>query len=206
MNDTTDSAARPVCEFYFDFGSPAAWLAHRALPSIVEETGAELHYKPVLLGGLFQATGNRPPITVPAKGRYMLRDLQRYADRYGVPLQFSAAFPINTLKLMRIATGLQQRDTALFERYVETVFSAMWTTGANTGDEAVLRDTLSAAGFDVEALLALADDAEVKARLKQDTDDAVQRGMFGLPVFIVGEEMYWGQDRLDFVRDALAAR
>jgi 2-hydroxychromene-2-carboxylate isomerase len=191
-------------DFYFDFGSPASYLAHTQLPRIAADTDAVLHYKPVLLGGIFQATGNSPPAAVPAKGKYMLRDLARYAVRYRVPLAFNPFFPINTLQLMRGATGIQMRQPERFPTYVDTVFRGMWVEQMNLGDPAVLGALLTKAGFELQALLTLTADPEVKERLKTDTAAAVARGLFGAPTLFVGQEMYFGQDRLDFVREALA--
>ena len=191
-------------EFYFDFGSPTTYLAWTQLPTICAETGATLLYRPMLLGGVFQATGNASPVTIPSKGRFMLQDLQRYAKRYQVPMQFNPHFPINTLTLMRGAVGLQMRRPADFERYVAAVYHAMWVEPQNLGDAAVLAAALQRAGFDVEALLALVNDPEVKARLVANTEEAVARGVFGAPTVFVGPQMFFGQDRLDFVREALA--
>lgn len=194
---------KPVCEFYFDFGSPTAYLAHTQLPGITADTGAELVYRPVLLGGLFQATGNASPAMNPAKGAYMMRDLARFARRYGVPLGFNPFFPINTLQLMRLATALQQCQPAHFLPFVSAVYQATWVDGRNVGDEAVVCGLLRDLGADADAVLALARDEEVKARLKQETEQAVRRGLFGLPAMFVNDELFWGQDRLDFVREAL---
>jgi 2-hydroxychromene-2-carboxylate isomerase len=148
----------------------------------------------MLLGGVFKATGNASPVTVPAKGRWMFQDMARWARRYGVSLAMNPHFPINTLALMRIAVGLQMRQPADFERYVDTVFRAMWETPCNMGDAAVLAQVLQRAGFDAEALLALAGDPEVKARLVATTEEAVARGVFGAPTMFVGEQMFFGQD------------
>lgn len=191
-------------EFYFDFGSPTSYLAYTQLPGICAEAGAELVYRPVLLGGVFQATGNVSPIAVPAKGRYTLIDMQRFARRYGVPLKMNPHFPINTLLLMRAATGVQLRQPERFEALLACVFKGMWVDALNLGDAAVLGPLLAEAGFDPQALLALAADQEVKDALKANTEAAIKRGMFGAPTMFVGEEMFFGQDRLDFVREALA--
>ena len=192
-------------EFYFDFGSPTAYLAYTQLPKIAAETGAELVYKPVLLGGIFQATQNASPMMVPAKGKYMLRDLARFAARYGVPLQHNSHFPINTLQMMRGAVGVQQRMPQQFATYVETLYRGMWVDSLNLGDSAVLGATLAKAGIDPQEVLALCADPAIKDQLKSDTEAAVKRGLFGVPVMFVGRDMYFGQDRLDFVREALAA-
>jgi 2-hydroxychromene-2-carboxylate isomerase len=191
-------------EFFFDFGSPTSYLAWTQLPKLAADCGAQLVWKPMLLGGVFKATGNASPVTVPAKGRWMFQDMARWARRYAVPLAMNPHFPINTLTLMRGAVGLQLRRPADFEPYVDTVFRAMWATPCNLGDAEVLAATLQRAGFDAEALLALAGDPEVKARLVANTDEAVARGVFGAPTVFVGEQMFFGQDRLDFVREALA--
>lgn len=191
-------------EFYFDFGSPTSYLAYTQLPGICAAAGAELVYRPVLLGGVFQATGNASPIAVPAKGRYTLLDMQRFARRYGVPLKMNPHFPINTLLLMRAATGVQLRQPERFEALLACVFKGMWVDALNLGDAAVLGPLLAEAGFEPQALLALAADQEVKDALKANTEAAIKRGMFGAPTLFVGDEMFFGQDRLDFVREALA--
>ena len=191
-------------EYFFDFGSPTSYLAWTQLPKIAAEAGAEIAWRPMLLGGVFKATGNASPVSVPAKGRWMNSDIPRWAKRYGVPFRFNPHFPINTLTLMRIATGLQMRRTADFDRYVDVVHRAMWETPVNLGDTAVLGSTLAAAGFDADAFAALAADPDVKAKLAATTEEAVARGVFGAPTFFVGEAMHFGQDRLDFVREALA--
>lgn len=191
-------------EFFFDFGSPASYLAYRRLPAIAAAAGAAIAWRPMLLGGVFKATGNASPVTVPAKGRWMADDLRRQAERHGVPFAFNPAFPINTLALMRGAAGLQLRRPADFGRYCDAVFGALWQHRRNLGDAAVLAATLAEAGFDADAFGALVADPEVKARLAAITDEAVARGVFGAPTFFVGGQMHFGQDRLDFVRDALA--
>jgi len=196
--------AREV-EFYFDVGSPYSYLAWGALPPIAESAGATVRWRPMLLGGVFKATGNASPIMVPAKGRWMNDDMARWARRYGVPFAFNPHFPINTLTLMRGATGVQMRRPAEFLRYLEVIERAMWETPRNLGDPAVIAATLAEAGFDAEQFAALVGDPEVKAKLAETTEEAVARGVFGAPTFFVGKEMFFGQDRLDFVREALLA-
>ncbi|MCG2591209.1 2-hydroxychromene-2-carboxylate isomerase [Ramlibacter sp. XY19] len=190
-------------EFYFDVGSPAAYLAWKQLPKIAAETGAQVVYRPFLLGGVFQATGNKSPMEVPAKGHYMLQDLQRYARRYGVDFAHNPHFPINTLMLMRGAVGLQMRQPARMPVYVDAVFHAIWVDGRNMGDPAVVAMVIKDAGFDKPQFQDLASDPEVKEQLKANSTQAVGRGVFGAPTFFVGDQMYWGQDRLDFVKEAL---
>ncbi|MBT8769346.1 2-hydroxychromene-2-carboxylate isomerase [Metapseudomonas boanensis] len=191
-------------EFFFDLGSPASYLAWTQLPAICARSNATLRYRPMLLGGVFQATGNASPIAVPAKGRYSMIDLQRFATRYGVPLVFNPYFPINTLTLMRGAIGIQLHQPERFEAYLDTMFKALWQDKRNLGDPAVLVQTLEAAGFDPQTVLALVGNQEVKDALKAATAEAVKRGVFGAPTCFVGDEMFFGQDRLDFVAEALA--
>lgn len=190
-------------EFYFDFGSPASYLAWTQLPALCTASGATLAYRPMLLGGVFQATGNVSPVSIPSKGRFMLQDLQRFAKRYQVPMQFNPHFPINTLTLMRMATGVQMQQPERFDAYVAAVFQAIWVAALNMGDPAVAAKVLADAGFDAQQLLPLAADPQVKEALKNATATAVKRGVFGAPSMFVGDELFFGQDRLDFVREAL---
>lgn len=190
-------------EFFYDFGSPASYLAYKRLPALAAAAGAAVVWRPMLLGGVFKATGNASPVTVPAKGRWMGADLQRWAVRHGVPFAFNPHFPVNTLTLMRVATGLQMRQPHDFGRFHELAFDAMWRAPKNLGDPAVLAAVLAEGGFDAAALHALAADAEVKARLTATTEEAVARGVFGAPSFFVGDTLHFGQDRLDWVAEAL---
>jgi 2-hydroxychromene-2-carboxylate isomerase len=190
-------------EFLFDFGSPASYLAYKALPEVLARTGATADYRPVLLGGVFKATGNASPATVQAKGRWMNADLARWAARRGTTFRRNQHFPINTLHLMRGAAGL--KDDPRYMAYLEAVFDAMWSDPKNLGDPAEMGPVLARAGVAPDEFMSLIEREDVKARLKADTEAAVARGMFGAPTFFVGEEMYFGQDRLDFVEEALAA-
>jgi 2-hydroxychromene-2-carboxylate isomerase len=190
-------------QFWFDVGSPAAYLAWHRLPRIAQAAGAKIDYRPMLLGGVFQATSNQSPMMVPAKGKWMQRDLACFAQRDGTAFRHNPHFPINTLTLMRGAVGLQMHDEARMVPYVDTVFRAIWADEKNMNDPQVVGAVLQQAGFDPQALLALTTDPEVKERLKTVTTEAVQRGVFGAPTFFVGGEMYWGQDRLDWVEEAL---
>lgn len=190
-------------EFFFDVGSPASYLAWTQLPAICERAGATLVYRPMLLGGVFQATGNASPAAVPAKGRHSSVDMARFAKRYGVPLARNPHFPIITLTLMRGAAGVQLRQPDRLPDYLRGVFKAIWIDALNLNDPALAAKALSDAGFDPAQVMALAGDAEVKAALRATTEEAIARGVFGAPTMFVGEEMFFGQDRLDFVREAL---
>ena len=193
-----------TAEFFFDLGSPASYLAWTQMAPLCAQAGATLVYKPMLLGGVFQATGNASPAMVPAKGRYMTVDLGRFAKRYGVPFKMNPHFPINTLQLMRGVIGTQTRQPQRFDAFLAAVFTALWAKGSNLNDPAVVAATLVEAGFDAAEVFALANDAEIKAALKANTEEAVARGVFGAPTVFVGEAMFFGQDRLDFIREALA--
>ncbi|MHC8402043.1 2-hydroxychromene-2-carboxylate isomerase [Pseudomonas sp. MDT1-17] len=191
-------------EFYFDLGSPATYLAYTQLPKICEQTDSQLIYKPMLLGGVFKATGNASPATIPAKGRYMFQDLDRYAKRYGVPLKFNPRFPINTLMLMRAVTGMQLRHPERFQAFIDCLFHALWVEGRDLDDPATVATVLTQNGFDPNEVLAMTADEEVKATLKDNTETAVQRGVFGAPSMFVDNQLFFGQDRLDFVLEALS--
>ena len=191
-------------EFFFDFGSPTTYLAHTQLPRIVAETGARVDYMPMLLGGVFKATGNQSPVMIPAKGRWMGDDIARFARRYRVPFTFNPHFPINTLTLMRGAAGLQMRHPDRFVPYLNAVFEAMWVQPRDLGQPDEVAKVLASIGFAPESFMALVADADVKAALIATTDEAVARGVFGAPTCFVGDTMFFGQDRLDFVREALA--
>ena len=198
------SAKTQRLEFLFDFGSPASYLAYKRVPALAARTGAEVDYVPMLLGGVFKATGNASPATVPAKGRWMNEDLARNARRYGVPLAINPHFPINTLALMRAITGVQLRMPERLQDFLRGVFKAIWIDALNLNDPAFVARALHDAGFDPQQILALSVDADVKAALLATTDEAVARGVFGAPTMFVGDTMFFGQDRLDFVREALA--
>ena len=191
-------------EFWFDFGSPAAYLAFTQISKIEAETGAVAVYRPMLLGGVFQATENRSPASVAAKGKYIFVDFARFAKRYGVPLNSNPNFPINTLLLMRGADGMQAQQPTQFQAYCTAMFKAIWVDAQNMNDPATVGKVLAQAGFDPQALLELANAPETKEALKLATQEAVTRGVFGAPTFFVGNQMFWGQDRIDFVKEALA--
>lgn len=191
-------------EFFFDLGSPATYLAYTQLPKICAQTGSQLIYQPMLLGGVFKVTGNASPISIPAKGRYMLQDLARYAKRYEVPLAFNPHFPINTLLLMRAVTGMQLRHPQRFIAFIDCLFRALWVEKRNLNDPATVAAVLSEGGFDPQEVLALTNDEEVKNALKDKTEQALQRGVFGAPSMFVDNQLFFGQDRLDFVLEALS--
>ncbi len=192
-------------DFYFDFGSLASYLAHTQLANICSQTGASANLMPMLLGGVFKATGNASPMNVPAKGRYLFIDMKRFADSYGVPLEMNPHFPIITTTLMRGATALQARGDPGLQMYLDAVFCAIWVEKRDMNDPAVVAQVLSDNGFDPAAIDAMANEPATKDQLKYVTMRAVERGVFGAPTFFVGDQMYWGQDRIEQVKAALMA-
>ena len=196
---------RKSVDFFFDVGSPASYLAWTQLPGMCESHGAELVYRPMLLGGVYQATGNASPATIPVKGRYVQMDYERHARRYGVPFKENMHFPIITLFLMRAVTGVQLRRPEQLQQLLGCVFKALWIDALNLNEPQLTADILKAGGFDPAEIERLTQDPETKAALKATTEEAVKRGVFGAPTIFVGDQMFFGQDRMDFVREALAA-
>ena len=190
-------------DYFFDFGSLAAYLAHTQMDKIKAETGAQPIYLPMLLGAVFKATGNVSPVSVPAKGKYIFVDFKRFADNYGVPLNNNPFFPIITTTLMRILTGLQMRSDARMHEFMDVIFKAIWVDALNLNDPEVVERVLQEAHFDASALLQLANAPEAKDRLRDVTTQAVERGVFGAPTFFVGDQMFWGQDRIEQLKAAL---
>ena len=190
-------------EFYFDLGSPYSYLAYYRLLQIAEQQEIQIVYKPILLGGVFKATGNRSPIEIPVKGAYSILDMQRWAEYYQIPMQMNPHFPMNTLTLMRILTGVQLLHLEKFEQVLKLLFDAMFGTPQNLNEPNVLAEVLKPSGFSVEDIMSMVQSDVVKQKLITETEQAIQRGIFGAPTFFVGDEMYWGQDRLHFVEQAL---
>jgi 2-hydroxychromene-2-carboxylate isomerase len=191
-------------EFFFDYGSPFSYLADSQLKGLAERTGAHVVYRPMLLGGVFKETGNSSPITIEAKRKYMNTDLERWTKHYGLLALHNAHFPINTIRLMRGAVAAER--LGVFPAYHRAVFDAFWREGLNLGDAAVVREVLTRAGFDAERIAAASEEHAVKDGLRVSTEAAVARGAFGAPTFFVGDQMFWGNDRLLFVEQALSAR
>ena len=191
-----------VLEFFFDYGSPFSYLADARLTELARRTDTTVAYRPMLLGAVLKATGNASPMTVPAKGAYMAIELQRFAARHGVPFE-SNPFPFrsNTLRLMRGAVASQR--LGFFEAYHGAVFRAVWGEPVNLGEEETFRALLRRAAIDPEKLCQAITEPETKEQLRHNTDEAVRRGVFGAPTFFVGDEMFWGNDRLEWVAEAL---
>lgn len=199
-----DDAGR--VEFIIDVGSPNAYLAFHALGPVLDRTGAELKLVPCLLGGIFKATGNQPPLmafaNIPAKLDYVKVEMDRFIGRHGLhAFRFNEHFPVNTLVMMRAA--LVAERAGRLEEYLRVTLAAMWEENLKMDEPRVFSATLSAHGFDGKALLEATQDPEVKEALVKNTENAVARGVFGIPTFFLAGEMYFGKDSLPDLEEAL---
>ena len=188
-------------EFYYDYGSPTSYLAWTQLPAICEVHGAKLIYRPMLLGGVFKATDNRTPVTVKPKGAWMFDDIARYAAHYGVPYVMNPHFIVNTLTIMRGAIWAQ--GAGCLEDYNKAMFEAVWVNERNMAEADVISDVMAESGLDGDAMAEAIQQPNLKTELIEVTEEAVERGVFGAPTMFVGDEMHFGQDRLDWVARAL---
>jgi len=191
-------------KFLFDFGSPNAYLSHKVIPQIEARSSAKFEYVPILLGGLFKLTNNRSPAEanaqIPSKRAYDQLELQRFVRRHGLArYRPNPHFPVNTLQIMRGAVAAEK--LGCFEAYVEAVFASMWERERKMDEPDVIAAELAAAGLDAAALMAAAQDPDVKARLLENTRQAHARGAFGSPTFFVGDEIFFGKDRLRDVEE-----
>lgn len=187
--------------FLFDVGSPTAYLAWKRLPGIAERTGATVQHVPILLGGIFKSTGNAPPGSIAAKGRWMNDDMAIWARRDGTVLTMNPKFPINTTAMMRGCVAAQRRGE--FQSYTDAVFDGMWRDARDMGDLGVLAGVIAEAGLDAAAYAAAIEEQSVKDELRANTEGAVAKGVFGAPSFFVGDRLFFGQDRTQFVEMAL---
>ena len=195
--------------FYFDFGSPNAFLSHEAIPAIEKRTGVKFEYVPVLLGCIFKATNNRSPAETLAgvknKREFHALETERFVKRFGVkPYTMNPFFPVNTLNLMRAAVAAQIEG--VFEKYVEAAFHHMWVEPKKMDDPEVAAKALTASGLDAAKLLARSQEPEVKAKLIENTQAAVERGAFGSPTFFVGQEMFFGKEQLREVEEMISGQ
>ncbi len=202
-------AAPPPPIFYFDFGSPNAYLAHKVLPGVEQRTGVKFDYRPTLLGGVFKATGNQSPMIafagVPSKLAYEGKETERFVKRHAITgFARNPHFPVNTLQIMRGAVAAE--TLGVFMPYVEAVYAAMWTQGRKMDDPAVIHEALQAADLPAAQLMALTADDAVKAKLIANTNDAVAHGVFGSPSFLVGEELFFGKDKLRDVEEEIVGQ
>ena len=195
-------------EFHFDFGSPNAYLAHLVIPEIEQRTGAKFEYVPVLLGGVYKLTGNRSPaeslLGVKNKPEYERLETARFIKHHRITrFRQNPFFPVNTLTIMRGAIAAER--LGVFERYVDEIYRHMWSEPKKLDDPAVLRAALVESGFDAERFAELVQDADIKAQLLDNTERSVARGTFGSPTFFVGDEIFFGKDRLLDVEEMIPA-
>jgi len=207
-------------EFYYDFASPMAYLGYFRLLKMQQSIRFTVHYKPILLGALHKGSGNVPPGLVPAKGDFMLKDIERHSAYYDIPFQFNEYFPVNCISALRGAIFLgntegescfkandicknNDQNITMIEHYLRTMFIAVWRDNKNIADTKVFESVLEHAGLDSVNILKGIQDFSVKDQLKCNTEEALQRGAFGAPTFYLDDEMYFGQDRLDFIERAL---
>lgn len=198
----------PTVEFHFDFGSPNAYLSHRVIPGIEARTGVAFRYVPVLLGGVFKLTNNQPPMVqfkgIKNKQEYQRREMARFIAKHRIPFQMNPHFPVNTVQIMRgaVAAGMDGQ----LAPYVEAVFHHMWESPKKMDDADVIRAALTASGLDAARILARIQDQDVKDALLANTEASVARGNFGSPTFFVGDEMFFGKDRLRDVEEEIIAQ
>lgn len=193
-------------DFYYDFGSPNAYLVHKVLPRIEARCGVKAAYRPMLLGGVFKATGNASPAFAGVRGKlvYLRREMDRFVKRHDVPFVWNPHFPINSIHLMRGAVAASGKP---WERtYIDAMFKACWVSGDNLSDAAVMTRELAAEDLPAEEIMTAAQSPEVKAALFTATEAAVARGIFGAPTMFVGEEMFFGKDSLAELEAEIMAR
>ncbi len=195
-------------EFFFDYISPTSFLGRAVVTGVVERTGAQLKLRPMFLGGVMKATGNQPPGMVPAKGKYMGADMARCCKRHGIEIFSNPHFPLMNTRPLTGATIRLADDPEQQMKLLDAGFKHVWgqpNGGIDVGDEAQFKTAFGAEGFDADKLWELGNDPETKAMLRANTEEAVARGAFGAPTFFVGDEMFFGHDRLDYAEEALTA-
>ena len=186
--------------FCFDFGSPYSYLAYNNLNSI-REAGGEVTIMPVLLGGIFKATGNQPPATVQKKGEYMFKDINRWSKKLDIPFKMNPYFPILTVPHMRGAV-LAQRENIL-EKYMQVMFEAIWVKAMNLNDQEILTNIAEKSGIDPNQFAEEISSDEIKNKLRENTEFAISKGAFGVPTYYLDDEMFWGIDSVKFLLDDL---
>jgi len=194
-------------DFYFDFASPNAYLSHQVVPGIEERTGTKFNYIPVLLGGIFKATNNKPPMEaffgILNKNEYQSVEMKRFQERHGIDkFKMNPHFPVMSLQIIRGAVGAQQ--DGYLDKYIDEVLKHMWEEPKKMDDPEVIKEAFTESGFDADRLMNQMQDPEIKAQLIENTEKAVKRGTFGIPTFFVEDDIYFGKDTLWQVEEALA--
>tara|TARA_B100001123_G_scaffold434310_1_gene560647 strand:+ start:929 stop:1528 length:600 start_codon:yes stop_codon:yes gene_type:complete len=184
-------------EFYFDFGSPYSFIAHKRIEIIEKENRIKVKYKPVLLGGLLKFAGIKANADIPAKGRYMIKDCKLCAEKYHIEFKFNNYFPIITLNLMRSVLIAEKKNFK--QSFINKIFDAIWREGLNLNDDIVIEKIIKSFKIDSKIFLDEISKDEIKEELKKRTTEAYEKGVFGLPTFLINNKIFWGQDRLEFV-------
>ncbi|HEX9665077.1 MAG TPA: 2-hydroxychromene-2-carboxylate isomerase [Thermodesulfobacteriota bacterium] len=191
-------------EFYYDFSSPYSYLASTKIEGICTRHGAELDWRPFLVGGVYKETGNRAPLEVPSKKRYMIQDVKDWANHYGVELNFPDLFPVNSVKSMRGAFVAKEQGRV--RDYTHKLFKFYWIQNDDISQDEILQLALTELDMDYELFIKRINDQEIKDQLRIETAEAVRRGAFGAPTIFLGDKMFWGNDRLLFVESYLKSK
>jgi 2-hydroxychromene-2-carboxylate isomerase len=191
-------------EFYYDFSSPYSYLASTKIEGICAKCGAELDWKPFLIGGVYKESGNRAPLEVPGKKRYMIQDVRDWANDYGVELNFPDLFPVNSVKSVRGA--LVAKEQGRVRDYTRKLFKLYWIQNDDISQDEILQIALTELDMDYELFIKRINEQEIKDELRKETAEAVRRGAFGAPTIFVGDKMFWGNDRLPFVESYLKSK
>lgn len=184
-------------DFYFDFGSPYSYLAHKQIRKLEKENLVEVRYMPILLGAILKMTGVKPNADVPIKGRYMIKDCKLWAEKNKIEFKFNTFFPIMTLNLMRGV--LLAEEKKISQIFIDKIFDAIWRVGLNLNDNKITEKILKSLKLDPKTFFTDLINPRIKEDLRKRTDEAFIKGVFGAPTFVINNKLFWGQDRLDFV-------
>ncbi|MEX3008236.1 2-hydroxychromene-2-carboxylate isomerase [Hoeflea sp. TYP-13] len=190
-------------DFYYDFVSSASYVAYKRLPEMIKAAGGTIHWKPIVLGGVFKAVGNSGPANIAAKGKWMFEDLERITKRHGIAFSVNPKFPLNTVMALRGAIAAEKLGDDVLNPYMESMFAGAWANDDDISDPKVVMELMDNAGLPAQEIANMVQDQAIKDELRANTEEAVERGAFGAPTFFVNGEMHWGQDRLDDVMSAL---
>jgi len=184
-------------EFYFDFSSPYTYLAHKEIRKIEKDYDTKIKYMPILLGGILKSTGIKANADIPNKAKYMIKDCKLWAEKKNIKFKFNDFFPISTLALMRCTLVAEKKN--LSKIFIDKIFDSIWSNGLNLNNKIVLEKILKSINLDPDNFIKDSEMLTIKNELKNKTDDALKKGIFGCPTFIVNNKIFWGQDRLEFV-------
>ena len=184
-------------EFYFDFVSPYSFLAHKEVEKIEKKNSIKIKYKPILLGGLHNLHNIKAPAFIPAKAKFMIRDCKMIAEKNGVKFKFNSYFPVKTVNLMRGVFIAEEDDFKSF--YIDNMFDSIWQNGFNMNDQNIIDKILKNIQVNPKTFFLRSTTQNIKEKLKNNTNEAYEKGIFGAPTFLINNKIFWGQDRLEFV-------